>query len=172
MSWALVADELRRLQADLVFERRKARWAPYKGDPERQCTATSKQTKKRCKAPRLKRPDGSLAPTCRMHGGCLGSLESQERVLSKLVLVLEARLKGAKTKLALVRQAIDGARDMTAVPGYQLLSADSSEAANYPGPIEDGQQYQALSDGRQSEGQTLELGSSAAGCDKGGPTER
>lgn len=148
-----MADDAAWTRAQLAHERGKARWAPYKGDPERQCTARCKRSTRRCKAPRLKRADGTLAPTCRMHGGELGSLESQARALERLVAFRLSQARGAHTKLALVREAIERERG---IKGRLTSEKEVTSPVVYSGPIEESVELRALSgvspESRQSSG--------------------
>jgi hypothetical protein len=170
-----VADEIAHLKAELAYERRKARWVPYKGDPERQCTATTRGDR-RCKAPRAKRKDGTLATTCRFHGGVELSPEARVKALQGLVRLCEARLKGAQTKLALALEELKGVRDMGATSNdhthmvtYGHSASESS--ALYSGPIEDSQCNQALSGGPPESSQATGLEPPSPDVAEGRPTE-
>lgn len=139
------------LSSTLAHERAKARWRPYKGDPERQCTARCKRSNRRCRAPRLKRKDGTLSPTCRMHGGELGPLESQAKALRQLVAFRMLQAKGAQTKLDLVLKAIEVERGIS---DRFASEKEVTAPSDYPSGIETSQENQALSDGSQTDSQT------------------
>lgn len=126
------------LQAELQVAAGRAKWRPGKHTDERTCTATTRAGR-RCKAPRAKRQDGTLAPVCRMHGdhGAM-SLEAQRRSLEQLIRFRSAQLRGAETKLAQVLEAIERER----VIGLGGMNGHSVEAASdtyvqVPGITED-----------------------------------
>jgi len=105
------------LRAHTRAEKGRAKWRAFKGTPERQCTAKCRNGR-RCLAPRLKRPDGTLAPTCRMHGSAPPkTLEAQALVLERLVKYRQAQADGARTSLARVREAMAKARSIEAADG-------------------------------------------------------
>jgi hypothetical protein len=83
------------LRAELNVERARRKWAPYKGDPERQCTASCKDGH-RCRGQRARRPDGVLSHVCRFHGGArfpsLKSLLGFRKCIEKSLVGLDARI--------------------------------------------------------------------------------
>lgn len=137
------------LRAELRADRRRRKWAPFKGEPERQCTATTRSGK-RCRAPKAKRLDGTLNTVCRFHGGTPKSLEQEIRALEGYARYKRAQLRGIETKLALLKARLNSPRDMAADsidPNGQLSLALNREG------IDDTQSNRVVSGSSQSNSQ-------------------
>lgn len=132
-----MVDELAHLRAELRVEKQRRKWRDRKHTPERQCTATTRKGK-RCEAPRAPRDDGTLAPTCRVHGGSgWRSLESQARSLEALLRNQEKCVEGLKTKLAELREAVERERIMASTVVDSLVDSTGLELGLSPDSPQD-----------------------------------
>ena len=102
------------LAAEIKAERNRRRLRPFKGSPERQCTARRRDGTQ-CKAHRVKKEDGTLYSTCRVHGSAYKTLEVQINCLVHFERLTRARLAGIVAKRAILEEQRERERNMASI---------------------------------------------------------